>query len=322
MIAPEIPFDEKQRLEKLRALKILDSAPEERFDRLTRMAKRMFNVDVSVVSLIDENRQWFKSRAEECNLPDETHRDLSFCGHAILGEQVFVVEDALLDERFHDNPMVTSAPNIRFYAGYPLKVNSGSALGTLCIFDREPRRFDPDELQLLQDLGAMAEQEIAALQLATLDELTLISNRRGYTDLARHVLNVCHRKGLKAAVVLIDLNKFKPINDRFGHAEGDRALVVFANALRSVFRKSDTCGRIGGDEFAVFMLDADEHDAQEAIGRLRDNLAQYNQASQRGYDIEFSAGYVISQPDADEQIEDLLKQADARMYAVKPASGR
>ena len=184
MIAPEIPFDEKQRLEKLRALKILDSAPEERFDRLTRMAKRMFNVDVSVVSLIDENRQWFKSRAEECNLPDETHRDLSFCGHAILGEQVFVVEDALLDERFHDNPMVTSAPNIRFYAGYPLKVNSGSALGTLCIFDREPRRFDPDELQLLQDLGAMAEQEIAALQLATLDELTLISNRRGYTDLA------------------------------------------------------------------------------------------------------------------------------------------
>ena len=122
--------------------------------------------------------------------------------------------------------------------------------------------------------------------------------------------------------MLIDLNKFKPINDRFGHAEGDRALVVFANALRSVFRKSDTCGRIGGDEFAVFMLDADEHDAQEAIGRLRDNLAQYNQASQRGYDIEFSAGYVISQPDADEQIEDLLKQADARMYAVKPASGR
>lgn len=322
MIPPEIPFDEKQRLEKLRALKILDSAPEERFDRLTRMAKRMFDVDISVVSLIDEDRQWFKSKAEECNLPDETHRDFSFCGHAILGEQVFVVEDALQDERFHDNPLVTGAPNIRFYAGYPLKVSNGSALGTLCIFDRKPRVFDADELQLLRDLGAMAEQEIAALQLATLDELTLISNRRGYTDLARHGLNVCRRKGLIAAVVLIDLNKFKPINDRFGHAEGDRALVVFANAMRSVFRKSDTCGRIGGDEFAVFMLDADEHDAQEAIGRLRDNLKQFNQASQRGYDIEFSAGYVITRPDVDEPIEELLSQADARMYAAKPASGR
>ncbi len=108
MIAPEIPADEKQRLEKLRALKILDSAPEERFDRLTRMAKRMFDVDVSVVSLIDENRQWFKSKAEDSELPSETSRDISFCGHAILGEQVFVVEDALQDDRFYDNPLVIS----------------------------------------------------------------------------------------------------------------------------------------------------------------------------------------------------------------------
>ncbi|MBU2097222.1 MAG: GAF domain-containing protein, partial [Gammaproteobacteria bacterium] len=176
MIAPEIPFDEKQRLEKLRALKILDSAPEERFDRLTRMAKKMFGVDVSVVSLVDEGRQWFKSKAEDIGLPTETSRDISFCGHAILGKQVFIVEDTLKDDRFYDNPLVTGDPNIRFYAGYPLKVNNGSALGTLCIFDREPRSFDADDLQLLQDLGTMAEQEIAALQLATLDELTLISN--------------------------------------------------------------------------------------------------------------------------------------------------
>ncbi|MBU2097210.1 MAG: GGDEF domain-containing protein, partial [Gammaproteobacteria bacterium] len=140
--------------------------------------------------------------------------------------------------------------------------------------------------------------------------------------ISRHGLNVCKRKGLKAAVVLIDLNKFKPINDKFGHAEGDRALVVFANALRAVFRKSDTCGRIGGDEFAVFMLDADEHDALEAISRLRANLAEYNEASQRGYNIEFSAGYVISDAEADEQIEVLLKQADERMYAAKPDSKR
>lgn len=122
--------------------------------------------------------------------------------------------------------------------------------------------------------------------------------------------------------MLIDLNKFKPINDRFGHAEGDRALVVFANALRNVFRKSDTCGRIGGDEFAVVMLDASEQDVEEAISQLRNNLADYNQASQRGYEIEFSAGYVISEPGADDQIEALLKQADARMYAAKPISVR
>lgn len=99
-------------------------------------------------------------------------------------------------------------------------------------------------------------------------------------------------------------------------------MVVFANALRDVFRKSDTCGRIGGDEFAVFMLDADEHEAQEAITRLRNTLADYNQSASRGYDIEFSAGFVISEPGADNQIEQLLKQADERMYAAKPITGR
>lgn len=322
MIAPEIPADEKQRLEKLKALKILDSAPEERFDRLTRMARKMFGVDISVVSLVDEGRQWFKSKAGDDNMPDESSREVSFCGHTILGDSVFIVEDALQDERFSDNPLVTGYPNIRFYAGYPLKVNGGSALGTLCIFDRDPRCFDEDDLQLLKDLGVMAEQEIAALQLATLDELTLISNRRGFTDLARHGLNVCKRKGLKAAVIQIDLNKFKPINDKFGHAEGDRALVVFANALRSIFRKSDTCGRIGGDEFAVFMLDANQQDAEEAIERLRQALEDYNQTSQRGYNIEFSAGYVECAPDSNDQIEDLLKRADALMYASKPSGKR
>ncbi len=322
MIAPEIPHDEKQRLEKLRALKILDSAPEERFDRLTRMAKKMFGVDVSVVSLVDEGRQWFKSKADDDTLPNETPRHISFCGHAILGDEVFIIEDALKDDRFKDNPLVTSDPSIRFYAGYPLKVQSGSALGTLCIFDREPRRFDPDDLQLLRDLGTMAEQEIAALQLATLDELTLISNRRGFMDLAQHGLNVCKRKGLSASVLLIDLDKFKPINDRFGHAEGDRVLVIFANIMRQVFRQSDIYGRVGGDEFAVFMLDSDNANTAETIERLRVAVDNYNKQSQRGYDIEFSAGFVTVEPEATTTVTELLALADQSMYAVKPASKR
>ena len=322
MIAPDIPFDEKQRLEKLRALKILDTAPEERFDRLTRMARKMFGVDVSVVTLVDDSRQWFKSKAEDSNLPDETGREISFCGHAILGDDVFVVEDALQDTRFCDNPLVVNDPSIRFYAGYPLKVGSGSALGTLCIFDRKPRSFDADDRQSLRDLGGMAEQEIAALQLTSLDELTLISNRRGYIELARHALNACRRTGMKAVVILIELDKFNLINDRFGHVEGDLALLVFANTLRSVFRKSDTCGRIGGNEFAVFMLGTGEQQALEAISRLRSSVTDYNQSSHRGYDIEFSVGYVITESGSDDQIEALLNRADERMNAAKPKAGR
>ena len=317
MISPTIPEDERQRLEKLRALKLLDSAPEERFDRLTRMAKRMFGVDISVLSLIDDGRQWFKSKHTEMDIPDETSREVSFCGHAILGNDVFVVEDALDDHRFRDNPLVTADPNIRFYAGYPLKVNNGSALGTLCIIDTEPRAFDPEDSQLLKDLGVMAEQEIAALQLATLDELTLISNRRGFTDLAKHSLNICRRKGLAASILLIDLNKFKPINDNFGHAEGDRALVVFANIMREVFRQSDVFGRIGGDEFAVLMMDVDEEKTQRVIERFKKEVTAYNKEAARGYDIEYSVGYINTSIDDNMTIDDLLAAADKKMYAEK-----
>ncbi|MFM5486675.1 GAF domain-containing protein, partial [Aeromonas veronii] len=118
MQSPVVPDNERLRLDALRRLAILDSPAEERFDRITRMARNMFDVPIALVSLVDENRQWFKSC---CGLPVlETPRDISFCGHAILGEELFVVEDAAQDPRFSDNPLVTGEPHIRFYAGHPL----------------------------------------------------------------------------------------------------------------------------------------------------------------------------------------------------------
>ncbi|MFO7863316.1 MAG: diguanylate cyclase [Salinivirgaceae bacterium] len=235
MLEPAIPADEAERLETLRALKILDSAPEERFDRLTRMAKRMFGVPISLVSIVDSNRQWFKS-AQGLDAT-ETPRDISFCGHAILDEDLFIVNNASEDPRFHDNPLVTGAPNIRFYAGCPLRVSSGHKMGTLCLIDDKPREMNDEDRALLRDLATMAEQEIAALQLATLDELTAISNRRGFTSLAAHALAMCKRHAQPAALIMFDLNQFKPVNDKFGHAEGDRALVAFANLLRASLSK-------------------------------------------------------------------------------------
>lgn len=120
MIKPTIPSNEAERLHALRTLNILDTSHEERFDRVTRMAKRMFNVSISLVSLIDEDRQWFKSK--QGLEATETPRDISFCGHAINQEGLFIIPDAVKDERFFDNPLVTAAPYIRFYAGYTLKI--------------------------------------------------------------------------------------------------------------------------------------------------------------------------------------------------------
>ena len=191
MIKPATPVDEATRVGTLRALDILDTAPEERFDRLTRLAKRLFGVPIALVSLVDTNRQWFKS----CDGlgATETPREISFCGHAILSDDILVIPDALLDDRFCDNPLVVDDPHIRFYAGCPLRAPNGSRLGTLCLIDRAPRMFDADELQPLRDLAHMAEQELAAVQLATTDELTQISNRRGF---ARLIREFAHEKTL------------------------------------------------------------------------------------------------------------------------------
>ncbi|QPG06455.1 sensor domain-containing diguanylate cyclase [Salinimonas marina] len=316
MIAPEFPKDEAERLNTLHALKILDTEPEERFDRITRMAKRMFGVPVSLVSLVDIERQWFKS-AQGLDVT-ETPRDISFCGHAILSDDVFCVPNALEDIRFHDNPLVTQGPEIRFYAASPLKAANGHNIGTLCLIDTKPHELEDEDIQLLKDLAVMVEQEIAAMQLATLDELTLISNRRGFNVLANYALHHCQRLQMDVTVLMFDLNHFKPINDQFGHAEGDRALVTFANLLKRVFRESDVFARLGGDEFVVLLTGTDSAGTRTVMARFAQEVEEFNRTTSRGYDIEYSVGLAHRQNN--EPIDAMLARADAAMYANKKAT--
>lgn len=315
MIKPALQSNEAERLHALRALEILDTSHEERFDRVTRMAKRMFGVKISLVSLVDEDRQWFKS-AQGLDV-SETPRDISFCGHAISQDGLFIVPDAIEDLRFCDNPLVTEAPNIRFYAGYPLKLRQGINIGTLCLIDSKPKHLDEDDKQLLNDLGAMIEQEIRSIQLATLDELTLISNRRGFLTLADHSQKICRRKKIPMTVVLFDLNKFKPINDNFGHHEGDFALKQFAELMRSVFRESDVIGRLGGDEFVAMLTDASDEKITIVMDRFKTEADAMNRAINKPYLIEYSAGIAHFSYDTEQSLEEMVAQADAAMYEQK-----
>jgi diguanylate cyclase (GGDEF)-like protein len=229
-----------------------------------------------------------------------------------------MVPDALLGERFHDNPLVAGDPGIRFYAGCPLQVPNGSKLGTLCLIDVEPLTMDEGDLQLLRDLTRMAEQEIAAVQLATMDELTVLSNRRGFMALGQHALSLCERRMERPASLLyFDVDGFKAINDRLGPAEGDRALTAFAKLLMQTFRDSDVVGRLGGDEFVVLMTDSADAECAIAIQRLQEAVEAYNRTSQRGYDIRFSVGDVAFEPALHTSIDALVSDADARMYARK-----
>ncbi|PYY88725.1 GGDEF domain-containing protein [Pseudomonas sp. TKO26] len=315
MLYPGKPNNEALRVQTLKELNILDTSPQERFDRLTRLAKRLFNVPIALVSLVDSDRQWFKSSVG-LNAT-ETARDISFCGHAILGDQIFTVRDAELDERFHDNPLVIGEPGIRFYAGCPLTVSNGSALGTLCLIDVKPRDLDDEERALLRDLARMAEQELAAVQMASMDELTLLSNRRGFEALARHALGVCKRLEKPATLLFFDLNEFKQINDSYGHAEGDGALKTFADVLRIAFRESDVIGRLGDDEFVALLTAADHVETSAIMARLGELLNERNATLKRGYDIRFSVGQIEYDPERHAGIEDLLADADKAMYLHK-----
>jgi len=158
MHAAPFPADEAERLAALHSLLILDTPPEQRFDRIAAFAASEFDVPIVLLTLLDTRRQWFKARIglDAC----ETARDISFCGHAILQADIMVVPDALQDPRFADNPLVTGAPRIRFYAGAPLQLPSGQRLGTLCLIDRRPRTLDPLDLGILATLRDLAVMEL------------------------------------------------------------------------------------------------------------------------------------------------------------------
>jgi phosphoribosyl 1,2-cyclic phosphodiesterase/CheY-like chemotaxis protein len=157
-IRATIPDDEERRIASLRALKILDTEPEERFDRITRLAAAFFDVPMAVISLIDEDRQWFKSSLG-LNAK-ESPRDAAFCAHVVCSHEPMIVPDAFQDARFADNPLVINKPRIRFYAGYPLILDGGSCIGTLCLLDTRPRSLEGRNLERLHDLADLALREI------------------------------------------------------------------------------------------------------------------------------------------------------------------
>ncbi len=320
MIVAPLPEFEDERLAVLQSLAVLDTPPEQRFDHVTRLARRVFGVPMALVSLVDADRQWFKSR--DGLEATQTARDISFCGHAILQEEVMVVDDATLDLRFHDNPLVTGQPHIRFYAGCPLKVPTGHKVGTLCILDTRQRSLNDDDLALLRDLAQMVSQDLASAQIASEDALTGLMNRRGFDQLAPRVLEACRHAGHELGLVYFDLNGFKRINDTFGHGEGDRALRTFAGVLRRAFRKDDVVARLGGDEFVALLPSAGQAQAAGVVERVATLLRAEVESTALPYTIEASAGFAAFDARVHAGLPDLLAQADHTMFALKPRGSR
>jgi diguanylate cyclase (GGDEF)-like protein len=319
MRAAPLPVDEPARLAALRGLALLDTPSEERFERITRLARRLFDVPMANISLVDQDRQWFKSH--QGLEMSETPREISFCGHTILGDQIMEVSDAAADPRFHDNPLVTGEPHVRFYAGCPLRAPDGSKIGTLCLMDQAPRTLSPEDHALLRDLAEMAEQELTALRLATTDDLTGLSNRRGFIALAQQALAMCRRVKQTACLSFFDLDGLKAVNDRFGHAAGDELICRFANVLVHAFRDSDVIARLGGDEFVVLMTYCSEAVAP-IQRRLQEAIDERNATLPGEQAIQFSVGTVKIDPVVHRSIDEWLHDADTLMYRRKQEKRR
>lgn len=312
MKKPKIPENEDIRLRSLKSLNILDTPPEERFDRLVSMACRMFKVPSAFISLIDADRQWFKASIGIDF--DEIAREDSICAHAILDDDTLILHDAAADHRFADGPMVMGDINARFYASCPLALENGCRVGTLCIVDDHSRIPDDEDLKLLRDLATIVEREFAIMRSAMTDELTGIYNHRGFTMAALHGLNLCVRQDLPAMLAYLDLSDFKSFNEDHGHKEGDRVLTDFASHLRDECRPSDIFARVGSDEFVALFINTPSEAAEGIMRRFRQALRKPGRGNELGYDFSFDYGLVEYDFRHHKHIQALIDDGAAAMH--------
>lgn len=310
---------EDERLAALARYDIIDTPSEESFDRITRLTKKFFRVPMVTVSLIDGHRQWFKSR-QGVNVC-ETGRDPAFCNVAIRRDGVFVVNDALADPRFAENPFVTGEPHIRFYAGAPLRTSEGHALGALCVMDTQPRAFTEDDVVTLTELSQVVMDEIELRQLASTDTLTGALSRRAFCEEAARANHLAARHNHDLSLVTLDLDHFKKINDTYGHAVGDAVLSRSVAACQAQLRTSDVIGRLGGEEFAALLPHTGARAALEVAERLRTAIAaEVFRVGALIFNVSASFGIATRSRDLPD-IDRILREADAALYIAK-AQGR
>ncbi len=255
MIAPTTPINEAERLADLRALRILDTPHDERFDRVVRLARQVFGVSIAYIAMIDADRQWFKAKEGLCAIVHETARETSFCGHTILGDGPMIVPDATKDDRFKDNPMVTGEPFIKFYAGYPLRGPGGHNIATLCIADQVPRPggLTAQELDTLTTLAEQAEHELNVMDVIA-SQREMLTTRNALVATQQQL-----QRELEEAAEYVQALLPDPVTDG--------CLLADHRFISSSKLGGDTLGyhALDAEHFAVHLLDVTGHGVGAAL---------------------------------------------------------
>jgi diguanylate cyclase (GGDEF)-like protein len=336
-LGPVVSEAEGERLAAVRRYAILDTPPEGAFDRITRLAAQLFDIPISIVSIIDHDRIWFKSAHGLEGVP-QVPREPGLCSSAIEQDRPYIIERADTDARSKENSLVAGPFGLRFYVGVPLATSDGHNLGTLCVLDREPHAADPIKVEMLASLAKIVVDELelrlaaqriaqessrrkaaeagqaAAARSSLTDDLTGLGNRRALERELDAVAVAFQCGGPRAgSLMLIDVDGLKAINDRRGHEVGDRFLRSFALALVSAF-PGQRIYRYGGDEF-VLLCDAKRPEAE-----LREAVAGAVRAVCDDGFPEVGASYGIAAFEGvDGSPHGALRLADSRMYSAKVA---
>lgn len=312
-LPPDTASREQERLRLLRRTQLLGTAPTEAFDQITRLASQMFGVPISLMTLIDADRQWIKSRLGLDQAEADTERQLSFCTHAIEQREVMVVEDALADPRFAGNPQVLGDPRIRFYAGAPLVLDSGHALGTLCVIDHQPRSFSAQQREQLATLASLVMSQIELHQRAgRINEVTRLPNR------AQMAANLeaarLAKPGERRGMLLIDVMQHQRLQAAVravGIAPLEGILRLIAERLQGVVGAGWPVYHVSETRFCIRMQGDTREEHEQFARRVVEHLETPFECGNVSIELELEVGMVEFELDKHSANDALRKAASA-----------
>jgi len=314
-----IPADEEHRLRDLQRFGVLGTSSDIHLDRLVELACLIFAVPMAAISLVTSDRQWFL--AQKGLSVTETPRGVAFCAHAIMGDQVMVVPNALEDERFCHNPLVTSEPQIRFYAGAPLRSGQGHNLGTLCVIDCQPMEPTGDQVRELELLSQLVMRELDLRRERFLCPITGLPIRQQFLRIAEQEFRRAKEEGRDLSLLLFDIDNFRAINSRWGHQAGDDLMADLCKMSQQFLGKKDFAGRLGDGEFALLLVDTCAEDALATSEALRHAVATMPGVhSHSDLHLHISGGLTSLGSD-DKSFSNLLLRAEQALHLAK-SNGR
>ncbi|MET3711812.1 diguanylate cyclase (GGDEF)-like protein [Sphingomonas trueperi] len=308
-------MDDEARLSALGRMEILETAPEEPFEKIVNLVRTVLAVPISTVSLVDRDRQWFKAyRGLDVR---ETPRAVSFCTYTIQQPDPLIVENALLDVRFAQNPLVLGGPKIRSYAGVPLRSPDGYNVGSLCAMDTTPRRFSPADIAILKNFANIVSDELELRLIASTDHLTGAMSRRGFEEQVSREFARKARYHRLSSLIAFDVDHFKKINDGYGHPAGDEVLRQIGRIAVHTLRPTDFLGRMGGEEFAVLLPETSAEDAFVAAERLRDAIQRHAFVLPGAAAIKVTSSFGVSSVGSFADVGAWFASVDEMLYEAK-----